>query len=52
VGGNKGPAGVAFTGVEVSRVFAPEPGGTWLATSAVASLCGLNLWARRRRRAA
>ena len=46
-----GPMTVAFTGEEVNR-FLPEPGGTWLAMSAVASLCGLNLWARRRRRAA
>ena len=53
VGGATGydNATVQFTGQEVmgTRVFTPEPGGTWLAMSALASLCGLNLWARRRR---
>jgi len=49
VGGNDGPITASFTGEEIDRAFTPEPGGTWLAMSALASLCGLNLWARRRR---
>jgi len=33
------------------RAVVPEPGGPWPAASALASLCGLVLWARRRRAA-
>ncbi len=51
-GGGTGFFALQFFGEEVERVFMPEPGGNWLAVTALASLSGMALLRTRRRRVA
>ncbi len=51
IGGSAGYFSMAYSGQEVGRVFMPEPGGNWLAVTALASLSGMALLRTRRRRA-
>ena len=49
IGGSAGAFSMSYTGQEIGRVFMPEPGGNWLAGTALASLSGMALLRTRRR---